>query len=683
MYFSGAAASMTKAGQREIMKKREAIEKELSQIPGWQLVHNKKGILGPMERLLDRDESILSLLDGLYFDGKIAEQEKEVSGVLLLTGKRILFISGEGKSGLFNEIPISDLRGIARNKKASFHELTVRGKTQVMGLKIFAGSSSAKTFMDAVADITGGRIEQRESDTARLVEDINRSFETLTRLNREIGQDLGRQMERPASGDASAAGISPFLFGEAAEIRGTLGDYLVMQNLPELAASIRDDILIITSLLMDPGKGLSDTERVFIALVMIPLMERESWRYGNVAKTIGTAKEYPREITGDCVGYITSLDPYITSAGKKPDLNGGSLKSMTLMRRHDFENGSNHGDRLGTALYNFSQCLAKADGTISPDEEERLKEIHRLILQRDAAAESAAAAAREGEKVETLEEVMEKINALVGMKAIKDEINSLVNLIKVQKRRLELNLPATPVSLHSVFYGPPGTGKTTIARLLGKVFRALGMIRKGQLIETDRAGLVAGYVGQTAINVDAVVQKALDGVLFIDEAYSLVPDNAGSDFGREAIDTILKRMEDYRDRLVVIVAGYTDEMERFIDSNPGLKSRFNRYFYFDHYSPEDLYRIFEIFIRNASFVPDEKAVAKLKLLLAAMHKKRDRAFGNGRLVRNIFEKTVERQANRIAGITPLTGEVLCAIIEADIPDEGEASPGARDRRLST
>ncbi|MBP6990980.1 MAG: AAA family ATPase [Spirochaetes bacterium] len=311
----------------------------------------------------------------------------------------------------------------------------------------------------------------------------------------------------------------------------------------------------------------------------------------------------------------------------------------------------------------------KADGSLDTEEEERLKQIYRLI-NRGTAVTSAAVAVKEAEQEETLEQVMEKINALVGMEKIKEQIATLVNLIKVQKEREERKLPATPLSLHAVFYGPPGTGKTTIARMLGRVYRALGLLKKGQLVETDRAGLVAGYVGQTAINVDNVVQKALDGVLFIDEAYALVPDDIGGrDFGQEAINIILKRMEDYRDRLVVIVAGYTDEMDRFIKSNPGLRSRFSRYFYFDHYRPEELMRIFDSFCVNAKFTVRDDARKAMLALLTALYGRRDRAFGNGRLVRNIFERVVERQANRLAGVTPLTDELLCTIEAGDVPGE--------------
>jgi SpoVK/Ycf46/Vps4 family AAA+-type ATPase len=285
--------------------------------------------------------------------------------------------------------------------------------------------------------------------------------------------------------------------------------------------------------------------------------------------------------------------------------------------------------------------------------------------------ESAVEESRQPVEQESLDEVMEKINSLVGMDRVKDQISTLVNMIKVQKERKNHGLPLAEISLHSVFYGPPGTGKTTIARLLGGVFRGLGILKKGHLIETDRAGLVAGYVGQTAVNVDQVVQSALDGVLFIDEAYSLVPEDSGRDFGPEAVDTILKRMEDFRDRLVVIVAGYPDEMDRFIESNPGLKSRFSRYFFFDHYRPDELMKIFEGLCSKIRFEMDDPARDKMMKLLDGLYATRDRSFGNARLVRNLFEKIVEKQADRIAGIKPVTAEILCRLCSDDIPSRDE------------
>jgi SpoVK/Ycf46/Vps4 family AAA+-type ATPase len=274
---------------------------------------------------------------------------------------------------------------------------------------------------------------------------------------------------------------------------------------------------------------------------------------------------------------------------------------------------------------------------------------------------------------ETIEEVMEAINKLIGMKKVKDEINSYINFIKIRKERENRGLPVTPLSLHAVFYGPPGTGKTTIARLVGRVYKALGLLAKGHLVETDRAGLVAGYVGQTAVKTDELVQSAVDGVLFIDEAYSLIPEHEGNDFGREAVDTILKRMEDMRNRFAVIVGGYPDEMERFINANPGLKSRFSRYFYFDHYNPEELMAIFNIFVNDVRFVLEEEAVRKAQDLFGYFYARRDRSFGNGRFSRNVFEKIVQNQADRLSSLTELNDELLCGIKPEDIPEVSDFS----------
>ena len=248
----------------------------------------------------------------------------------------------------------------------------------------------------------------------------------------------------------------------------------------------------------------------------------------------------------------------------------------------------------------------------------------------------------------------QELDDLIGLESVKQEVRSLANFVKLQKQREAQGLKSAKVSYHLVFYGSPGTGKTTVARIVGRIYKDLGVLKKGHTVETDRAGLCGEYVGKTGPKTDTVISKALDGVLFIDEAYSLVPEGgAGNDYGQEAISTILKRMEDYRDRLVVIVAGYKDEMQRFIDSNPGLQSRFNRYIDFPDYSSGELTDIFKMYMKKNQYTlaPDAEEYLKEQFEYAVAHK--DRNFGNARFARNVFEKSIQQQANRLAGQTNL------------------------------
>lgn len=243
--------------------------------------------------------------------------------------------------------------------------------------------------------------------------------------------------------------------------------------------------------------------------------------------------------------------------------------------------------------------------------------------------------------------LLEQLNKMVGLEPVKEEILSMVNLIKVRKMREANHLPNSPMSLHMVFTGNPGTGKTTVARLLSQIYKSLGVLSGGQMIEVDRSGLVAGYVGQTAIKTSEIMQKALGGILFIDEAYSLT--NKGeNDFGNEAIETILKYMEDNRNNLVVIVAGYRDLMSNFINSNPGLKSRFNKYLDFEDYTPSQLYRIFLSLCTDGGYELTDPAAEYLKNYFSDLYAHRDQNFANARDVRNSFETILTNQANRIS-----------------------------------
>lgn len=264
-----------------------------------------------------------------------------------------------------------------------------------------------------------------------------------------------------------------------------------------------------------------------------------------------------------------------------------------------------------------------------------------------------------------LDELLEELNSLVGLAEVKTEIRSLVNLIKVRKMREKYCLPEIEMSYHMVFTGNPGTGKTTLARLVGKIYKELGLLTHGEMTETDRSGLVAGYVGQTALKVKEVVEKAVGGVLFIDEAYALTS-GGSNDFGGEAIDTLVKLMEDHRDNLVVIVAGYTEEMKGFLKSNTGLVSRFNRFIHFPDYSTEELVDILSGMAKKAGLVLEEGLREQIGAYLEGMSQKEKDEFGNARGIRNIFETMVVNQANRLVTMTDCSVEQLTVIKSEDI-----------------
>lgn len=275
------------------------------------------------------------------------------------------------------------------------------------------------------------------------------------------------------------------------------------------------------------------------------------------------------------------------------------------------------------------------------------------------------------EPEKTLEELLAELDSLVGLEKIKKEVRSLINLVKVREQREKAGLPVAPMSLHMVFMGNPGTGKTTVARLLSQIYHAIGILSKGQLVEVDRAGLVAGFVGQTAIKTHEAVKKAIGGVLFIDEAYALVNQENGNDFGHEAIEALLKDMEDNRKDLVVIVAGYTKLMDKFIHSNPGLESRFNRYMYFEDYVPDQLFQILQMQCKKNGYVMTPETEAFCRKDLADLYENRDENFGNGRDVRNLFENAITRQSNRLAKLENPTKEQLMTFLPEDFQEEEE------------
>ena len=265
---------------------------------------------------------------------------------------------------------------------------------------------------------------------------------------------------------------------------------------------------------------------------------------------------------------------------------------------------------------------------------------------------------------EDMKDLLAELDGYIGLQTVKEEVHNLINMASVYQLRRQHDLPTTDMSLHLVFTGNPGTGKTMMARMMARIYRSLDILSKGQLVEVDRSGLVAGYVGQTAIKTQKVIQKALGGVLFIDEAYAL-NGKSENDFGQEAIDTILKAMEDHRDDLVVIVAGYTDLMDRFIHSNPGLESRFNRFLLFEDYTSDEMLDIFKMQCKKGCYQLSD-GVEELVRDYITEENGDPETFGNARGVRNIFEHILVAQNNRLAGMETVTKEDLMTLTQDDV-----------------
>lgn len=343
-------------------------------------------------------------------------------------------------------------------------------------------------------------------------------------------------------------------------------------------------------------------------------------------------------------------------------MDGECLKKMELYFNYLYDIRDEHFGN-GRVVRNTLEKLIKAQSDRLAEEKnvtvDMLKTITAEDIERSLPIKDISVTS------DKLDSIMQELDDFVGLGNIKEHIKSLVNLIRTNQKREEMGLPVKQLSYHAIFCGSPGTGKTSIARILGRIYQNLGILKKGHVIEVDRSGLVAGYVGQTEEKTSKVLDQAMDGILFIDEAYSLVGGN--NDFGRVAIDTILKRMDDCRDRLIVIAAGYTDKMKTFINSNPGLKDRFSWVFEFKDYNGEELYEIFLTFAKKQQYIITDEAAEQLKEHFKSVVELKLEHFGNGRYVRNLFEKVVMQQSNRIGqNLDNVNKEELSAISAEDV-----------------
>lgn len=371
------------------------------------------------------------------------------------------------------------------------------------------------------------------------------------------------------------------------------------------------------------------------------------------------------QISSAGIDFLQKYIPMVKDKIKRADLEVCMIDVVDSV-----ENGADKGP-MSFGLFTSDEGYKKF-----MDDRMKKDSYNDFMAERETKKTSADSSSAKKEKQideKSFDEHKKELDSLIGLDAVKNEIDDLTNLIRVQRLRKERGYANVETSQHLVFTGNPGTGKTTVARLVGKIYHALGYLSKGHFVEVDRSGLVAGYVGQTAIKTQEVIKSALGGVLFIDEAYALAVENIENDFGKEAIETILKAMEDNRDDFVVIVAGYDELMHKFINSNPGLKSRFNKYIHFPDYNGNELYGIFKSHLDKNEYTIAKNADIAIKSILNQVYDSRDDNFGNGRTVRNYFEQLIEAHASRIVKIKNPTETDLILITIDDVREVFEDS----------
>ncbi len=618
------------------------ISKHLATLPNWERISNRSNLIQKLTAVCRDGETVLHIIDGFYKVSAANSVDSGDPGVFVYTTDRMLFFKSYSSGDSAIETSLELVTGvIVRSRNVLRIEYsTERG---IYTLTV------TKREMDWNACIA---ITERLFDKQKIIID---------------------QKDEPTDASKKTEKNFQQVSESAKGIISKINSYKIYDGSPFFLSTVIDDCCMVLKVVLQNYTTVSDEQKIFITLVLLNLRQHIIRNRDELLEILQfdlIPLRYRRKILAYWhLIYNTIQKINVTRSGLIP-----SIRYLQEKKAEETDM-----KRLRAIYTKLAETATGLNTAHSGSSKPALQLINNLLyrkedleaqrMQRKKSSDSKTKKTAEKQKVpdEKLEDVLSEIDELIGMQKVKKQIRTFINLIKVQGVRQKRGFTNTTISKHVVFYGPPGTGKTTIARYLGRIYACLGLLESGHLVETDRAGLVAGYIGQTAIQVNEIVENALDGVLFVDEAYSLIPENDNADFGREAVDTLLKRMEDHRDRLVVIVAGYPKEMKRFIQSNPGLQSRFSRFFDFDHYTPEELLRIFMLFADKAMLELTGQARNTLKKLFEDLYNRRTSRFGNGRLARNLFEMIIERQANRISGLDYISDTELCQISKVDIP----------------